>query len=119
MNVRGALIKVMPIRQISETFKIQEFYLDASSYNNMTGDKYANIIKLQIVNDKVEISDFKIGQVLDVGFYINGRQFDKKDNSGKGFSQNISAHKVEPALNTANEFIHLPAEQLEVLEVTQ
>ena len=119
MNVKGALLKTMPVRQISETFKIQEFYLDTSSYNNMTGDKYANIVKMQIVNDKVDISDFKIGQVLDVGFYINGRQFDKKDGSGKGFSQNITAHNVEPALNTANEFIHLPADQLEVLEISQ
>jgi len=111
MKIRGAFLAAKPVKQITEKFRLQEFFLDCSNYNQMTGEKYDNYCCLQIVNDKLSLDGIHPGQVVDVEFYLNGRTFKRQDGT-PGFMQNLNAHKIEPALNTAGEKIVFSEEQL-------
>ena len=118
MKIRGAFLGAKPVRQISEKFKLQEFFLDCSNYNQMTGEKYDNYCCLQIVNEKLSLDGIKKGQVVEVEFFLNGRTFKKKE-GGTGFMQNLNAHKIEPALNTAGEKIFFSEEQIGNFELPE
>ena len=118
MKVRGALLAIKPAKQITERFKLQEFYLDCSNYNQMTGEKYDNYCKLQIVNEKVSLQGLTVGQDVDVEFFLNGRFY--TNSQGKsGFMQHLNASKIEPALNTAGDKIYFSEEQLGHVEIPE
>ena len=118
MELRGAILAINPVKQISEKFSIQEIYLDTSNYNNFTGEKYENATLLQNINGKVDISGLKRGDVVDVKCYLNGRFF-KKKNGESGFMQSLNLSSIEKALNTAKEPIVFPEEQLIQTEIPQ
>ncbi|MAM27449.1 MAG: hypothetical protein CMC13_00345 [Flavobacteriaceae bacterium] len=118
MQVRGAILEIQPVKQISERFSVQNVYIDTSNYNNMTGEKYENCNHFQVINGKVDLSGLKRGDVVDVKFYINGRFFTKKDET-QGFMQTLNIASIERAKNTANEFIVFPEEQLINTEIPQ
>src|SRR5690554_3424525 len=113
MKIRGALVAVKQPRQISDTFKVQEFYLDLSRYNEVNGEKYINHALLQVTNDKVNLEALEIGDLVDVEFSIRGRFYDRKI-GGKGFMQNATAFRIEKVKNTAGKFIRVPLEELEI-----
>jgi hypothetical protein len=119
MKVRGAILAVKEPKQITETFKVEEFYLDNSNYNQMTGEKYANYIMLQNNNDKIDLAGYKPGDVVDVEFFINGRLFDRRDGSGRGFMQTLNAAKIDRALNKDNQPIKISLEQLDAPELPE
>ena len=118
MKIRGAFLAAKPVKQITEKFRLQEFFLDCSNYNQMTGEKYDNYCCLQIVNDKLSLDGIHPGQVIDVEFHLNGRTFKKKE-GGTGFMQNFNAYKIEPALNTAGENIVFFEEQIGNFELPE
>lgn len=118
MKMRGAIAAIKQPRNISEKFKLQEFWLDTSNYNQMTGEKYENHNLLQVVNDKVDLSEFKRGDLLDVDFYLNGRFYDKQDGS-RGFMQSLTAYKIEQVRNTAGQPVVISEEQLNTPELPE
>lgn len=119
MEIRGAILDIGPVREISEKFSVQEIYLDTSNYNNMTGEKYENAACVQINNGKVDVSSFKRGDMVTVKYYLNGRFFERKDGSGTGFMQTLTVTSMEKALNTAKEPIVIPEDQLTQVEIPQ
>lgn len=118
MKIRGAVLHVGVAEQKTETFKLQNLYLDASSYNNMTGEKYENVVMLQNINSKNDLSTLLPGEVIDCAFRVNGRFWDKEGGS-KGFSQNLNLLSFEKAKNTAGDYITLSPEQLIQVEVSE
>lgn len=118
IKLRGAILAIKEAKQKSENFNLQEFYIDTSSYNNMTGEKYENYAKLQNINGKVDLSGLEQGDVVDVECYLNGR-FYKNRNNEPGFMQNLNAKSVERAKNTAGEGFKLPLEQMTNVEIPE
>lgn len=119
MEIRGAILAINPVREISEKFKVQEIYLDTSNYNNMTGEKYENAACVQINNGKIDVSSFKRGDMVTAKVYLNGRFFERNDGSGTGFIQTLTLASMEPALNTAKEPIVIPEDQLTQVQIPQ
>jgi len=111
MKIRGAIAAIKNEKKISEKFKLQEVYLDSSNYNGMTGEKYENHTLVQVVNDKVDLSGFKRGDLVDVECHLNGRFFDRQDGS-RGFMQSFNAYKFDKVINTAGDYVIFSEEQL-------
>jgi hypothetical protein len=114
MKIKGALMIIKDPKAYSDKFKKQEFLLDTSTFNQVTGEKYSNAILVENVNDKIDLNPFQIGDVVEVDFYINGRFYDRSNGEGKGFIQSLSAFKIEAARNTAGEVIRIPLDQMEI-----
>lgn len=118
MEIRGAILAINPVRKISEKFSVQEIYLDTSSYNNITGDKYENAAVVQNINNRVPVDQFSRGEMVVVEAYLNGRFFTRKDGSS-GFMQNFNLKSIERATNTAGQPITIPEEQLIQVELPE
>lgn len=118
MEIRGAILAINPVRQISEKFSVQEIYLDTSNYNNITGEKYENATMIQNINSKVSVENFRRGEMVTAKVYLNGRFFNRKDGSA-GFMQGFNLASMEIVLNTANAPIVLPEDQLMNVEIPQ
>lgn len=119
MKIRAAIMVIKEPKAYTEKFKKQEIYLDSSSYNNATGEKYPNYTLIENVNDKIDLSPFNVGDVVDIDFYLNGRFYDKREGGGKGFGQSLSAFKIEAAKNTAGDPIRIPLDQLDIQETPE
>jgi hypothetical protein len=66
----GAIINKLPMKQVSEKFKIQEFILKVGD------DKYPQEVKFQLVNDNVDLLDFiQVNEVVEVTFELRGREY--------------------------------------------
>lgn len=111
ISLRGAVLKRSQKRVVSEKFSVQLLYLDTSTYNNYTGERYTNIAMVQVVNDKVDVNAFSVGDVVDVECYLNGRVFTRKDGS-PGFMQQLNIKSIMRATNTAGDGISVPQDQL-------
>lgn len=111
LKIKGAVLKKGPVKQISEKFSIQNLYLDTSTYNGMTGERYDGLNMVQNINAKIDLSPFNVGDVVDVEFYFNGRTFKRKDET-IGFMQQANIKSIEKARNTAGDAVIFPVEQL-------
>lgn len=118
LKLRGAFLGANEPRQISDKFKVQDFYLDCSRYNDMTGERFENYVKFQIVNDKISLEVIDLGHLVNVEFYLNGRIFDRRE-GGKGLVQNANAATIEKFVNTGGEFIKISEEQMGNVEIPQ
>ena len=112
LKIRGAVLKKGAVKQVSEKFSVQNLYLDTSTFNSMTGERYDGLNMFQNINGKIDLSPFKIGDVVDVEFYLNGRTFERKNDGSIGFMQQANIKSVEKARNTAGDAIVFPEEQL-------
>lgn len=94
MQITGKMHSIGDTKQFDSGFMVQEFYLDLTRYNELTGECYENWAKFQNLNEKLDLGQFNIGDIVKVDFYINGRKYTKKDGD-VGFVQNLNAHKME------------------------
>ena len=111
LEIRGAILEIKPVRQVSERFSVQLIYIDTSTYNNYTGERYDNIALIQNINNKVNIQGLAVGHLITCSCYLNGRMYNKQDGS-KGFTQNITLSSWEYVQNRLGEVITIPKEQL-------
>jgi len=66
----GAIINKLPMKQVSEKFRIQEFILKVGD------DKYPQEVKFQLVNDNIDLLDFiQVNEVVEVTFELRGREY--------------------------------------------
>ena len=92
---RGVLKAVSEIKVISETFKVQELYLDCKTYNQQSGEPIENMLKFQVSNAKIDIlAQFQKGDKIDIFFNPKGR-FYVKENGTNGHAQNLDVWKIE------------------------
>ena len=102
MDLTGKLHSIGETKQFDSGFQVQEFYLDLTRFNQITGEKYSNYAKLKIFNEKCDPNQFQIGDIIKVGFSVNGRSFVKDDGS-TGFAQDLVAYKIEFVRSTATD----------------
>lgn len=109
MEIRGKLLKKSDIQQKTDSFRVQEFYLDCSTFDQYTGDKWENILKFQVTNSSIDkLQPFNAGDILKVSFGINGRFFEYEDKetkqTKKSHAQNLNAYGFEliPTKNVPN-----------------
>ncbi|MDY3326727.1 DUF3127 domain-containing protein [Riemerella anatipestifer] len=99
MELIGIFKKASDVKSYENGFKVQEFYLDNEQYNSNTGEVYSNLIKLQLIKEKIDlIKQFKEGDRIKVYFNIKGQVFTKEDNT-KGHVQNLNVWKIEAIQN--------------------
>lgn len=69
-KLEGAIINKLPAKQVSETFRIQEFILKVGD------DKYPQEVKFQLVNDKIYLLDFiQVNDTVELVFELRGRAY--------------------------------------------
>ncbi len=93
MEITGKLLEIREVKTFDSGFMVQEFVLDISRYNQLTGEVYENFALLQSANEKIDFTGFKIGDAVKVSFGINGRKYEKEGNVN--YFQNLSAYKME------------------------
>ena len=93
-TLKGEIKMISDIQQISDSFKKREFVvLDASG-------QYPQTILFQAVQDRVELDNFKVGDNVEVTFFLRGREWtNPKDGQIKYFNS-LDAWKVD-ALGSA------------------
>ena len=67
--------------------KLQKFYVDIEKES-----KYPSVAEFQIWNDKINISDLKEGDLLNISFNISGRKWEKEGRTG--FAQSLNVWKL-------------------------
>jgi hypothetical protein len=69
-KLEGAIINKLPMKQVSEKFKIQEFILKVGD------DKYPQEVKFQLVNDKIYLLDFiQVNDTVELVFELRGKAY--------------------------------------------
>jgi len=86
--ITGTIKKVLPVQQVSESFKKQEFILE-------TADTYPQKIKFETINDKTDLLNGIVKQVeAKVFFNVRGREWINKENKTVYFVS-LQAWKIE------------------------
>ncbi len=94
MDIIGTMLNKSEIQEFSSGFKTQEFYLDCSTYDQNTGQKYDNILRFQVIGDKISLlTGFNKGQKIKVFFNPKGKLYEK--DGKKGQVQNLNVWKIE------------------------
>lgn len=95
MEIKGKLLEIKSVEEISDKFKKREFILEYAE-----NEKYPEYIKLEVVNDKVSILDsYKVGDSVDVAFNLRGRSW--ADKTGKvSYFNTLVAWKISKAGET-------------------
>jgi hypothetical protein len=66
----GAIISKLPVKQVSDKFRIQEFIL------KLGDEKYPQEVKFQLMNDRIDLLDFiQVNEVVEVEFELRGREY--------------------------------------------
>lgn len=95
MEIIAIFKKKSAIKQVSDSFKVQEFYADNQQYNNNNGEIYSNILKFQVINDKTNLlNSLQEGERIKIFFNIKGNIY-KKDDGTNGHTQNLNVWKIE------------------------
>lgn len=78
-----------------KTFYKRELVLDASRYDQYSGQKFENYPKFEFTgNNCAQLDQFQVGQVVTVSFTLSGRKSEK--NGVTNYFTNITGYKVEP-----------------------
>lgn len=107
MDIHGTIISRTPAEQITETFKVQTFILDASWMNNNLHKMMENTLEFQVIGDNIaKLEAIPDKSRVKVFFSPQGKILNKKDNSGTFVAQNLNAYKFEvlmiPPISNSN-----------------
>lgn len=92
MNVKGTVILVSEVKQVSEKFKTRDLIL-------RTHDQYPQDVSIQFNQDKCELIDNLVaGQVVDVTFNLLGREWKSLTGEVKYFNT-LNGWKIEVLTN--------------------
>ena len=94
MEIQGRLASVGQTKQFDSGFMVQELYIDATRFNPQTGEKYSNHIKLQNANEKLNLEELTIGDMVKFQVSIDGRFWANQEGEAR-HAQNINAYKME------------------------
>mgnify|MGYP001428720189 CR=1 FL=1 len=91
MDISGKILQLLPVQTgqgRNGTWKKQEFILE-------TGDTYPKKVCIAVWGDKVDMSSFQPGDMVDVSFDVESREF-----NGRWYTD-VKAWKVNKKNNTA------------------
>ncbi|TYO83597.1 uncharacterized protein DUF3127, partial [Elizabethkingia miricola] len=89
----GTLVQKSDLKEFDGGFRVQEFYLDCKRYNQDDGTEYPNMLKFQVVGDKISLLEqFQRGDKIQVDYSPKGRVY-QKDDGTTGHVQNLNVFK--------------------------
>ena len=95
MDIIGNIYNRGAAEQKTETFRVQEFILDASYFDNYNQTQRENFLKMQVKNANIDkLAAIPDGSRVKVFFTVEGRFYDKEDGT-KGHAQNLSVFNFE------------------------
>ena len=98
MEIKGVILEINDIVQVSDTFKKREFILEYAE-----NPQYPEFIKLETIQDKTELlSSLKVGDSITVHFNLKGRKWTNKDGVVSYFNS-LQAWKIEEGSQNAND----------------
>lgn len=84
-------------------FTKRQIVLDASHYDQMTGQKFENYPAFDFVGNRVsELDKFKVGDLVTISFALNGRSFDKDGKTT--YFTSVNGYKIEPYQRQDNRY---------------
>ncbi len=91
-TLKGELKVISETQKVSESFRKREFVvLDASG-------QYPQTILFQAVQDRVDLlNDFKAGDIVEVTFFLRGREWVNPKDGQVKFFNSLDAWKIEGA----------------------
>ena len=102
LKVIGKVYSVGQTQQIAsknggQPFLKREIVLDATRYDGLTGERgYDNFPMFEFSGEKcAELDAFKLGDVVEVSFELQGSFYKDKDNVERNFTR-VRAYKIEP-----------------------
>ena len=91
--ILGSLYKKFDAVQVNDTFRKREFVLEVTSEWN--GKTYTELITFEMIQDACDKLDYvEFGEPIEVMFALRGREYDKKDGSGKGYFNSVKATHI-------------------------
>lgn len=98
-EIYGIMLNRSEIKQPTESFSVQEFFVDCSEFDRFSGQKkFENKLKFQVSNSKIEeLRKVNRGDLIKIFFTPQGREYEKQDGTGKGHAQNLNVWKIEVA----------------------
>lgn len=94
MEITGRLASKGEVKQFESGFIVEEFYIDATRFDQNTGQKYPNHIKMQNNNEKINLENFNIGDMIKFTASISGRFYVNSSQENR-HSQSVVAYKAE------------------------
>lgn len=89
-TLKGEIKVIQDLQQISDSFKKREFVVTDSS------GKYSQDILFQLTQDRCEsINQFKEGDVVEVTFFLRGREWNNPKGGETRYFNSLDAWKIE------------------------
>lgn len=96
-TISGRILKIGQTVNVSKTgkeFLKRELVLDASRYDQFTGEKQENYVTLSFTQKRCEeLNGFKQGDLVEVSFILNGRKFEKDGQTR--YLTDVVGYKIE------------------------
>ena len=90
MEIKGKLIEKFSTKQITDTFKKQEFVIEYAE-----NSQYIEFIKFETIQDKCgQIDNYEVGSELIVAFNLKGRKWSDANGDVKYFNT-LQAWKIQ------------------------
>lgn len=100
----------IPSKTGGQPFLKREIVIDASSYNNQTGEKYENHPAIEFNGDKCALLDqFQTGQRVKISFELRGNAWTRQDGTVK-YITSVRGYKIDP-VQTKQQQQPAPAQQ--------
>lgn len=112
-TIIGTILQIGTVQDIptksGNQFRKRELVLDASSYDQYTGEKRENYPSFNFLQKHVDdLNNFKIGDRVIVSFFLSGRRWEK-DGEVKYFND-VVGFKIEPfTANQGSQSSQIPA----------
>lgn len=103
LQATGAIVHIGQQQQISATFKKRDIVIEIEADD----PKYNQQVSFQMIQDKCDILDnFKIGQVVTIGYNLRGRKWTSPQGEDKWFNT-LQGWKISEAVQ--NNYGQAPA----------
>lgn len=95
-EVTGKLVEKFDTQRVSDRFQKREFVIEFYDMINGAPSQYANYIKFQLVQQKVDIIDrFEVGSTIKVNFNLKGSRYEKEGRTN--YFTSLDAWRIEQA----------------------
>ncbi len=92
MEVKGKVLEIFEVQQVSASFKKREFVLEYAD-----NPQYPEFVKFELIQDKCDLLDsYQVGQEINVSFNLKGRKWVDPKGEAKYFNS-LQAWRINPA----------------------
>ena len=92
MDVKGKIVEISAVQQISDSFKKREFVIEYAE-----NPQYPEFVKFEVIQDKCGLlDDLKEAQEVNISFNLKGRKWTDKQGVVKYFNS-LQAWKIQAA----------------------